>query len=341
MRMAGPRKPGGRGARVVPVLLQRPAAARLPRSLRGTKYVDFSDHKTFEIGLAQLLDLMDDGTLGIERRMKLERIEFIHGDQLTAALKRNIERILINYQAYTHRFGFRSRNGAFEMSFDTTTEFISYYDQVYDRIVTNIDYAGEEDYLRRDYTHHALATARADLWNRLNVSWELAGIESGLAAYFPCSFKGSHLFGDGAAHLAGESVAFFDLTNTRQAREIEKNGDSVATVGLEVWGGAFWRLRAELGSGVADRLLWRAWSITRSTVRRFDLEFIRCLSSLDAEAHKGRHTRRLNEVFAERGIGVGSTRSKSRRAATLSRSAKRPHLSRRGGARSSSGSRRK
>jgi hypothetical protein len=158
MRMAGPRKPGGRGARVVPVLLQRPAAALLPRSLRGTKYVDFSDHKTFEIGLAQLLDLMDDGTLGIERRMKLERIEFIHGDQLTAALKRNIERILINYQAYTHRFGFRSRNGAFEMSFDTTTEFISYYDQVYDRIVTNIDYAGEEDYLRR--------TTRTMRWQR-------------------------------------------------------------------------------------------------------------------------------------------------------------------------------
>jgi hypothetical protein len=140
----------------------------------------------------------------------------------------------------------------------------------------------------------------------------LAGIESGLAAYFPCSFKGSHLFGDGAAHLAGQSVPFFDLTNTRQTHEIEKNSESVATAGLEVWGGAFWRLRAELGSSIADRLLWRAWSATHAGARRFDLEFMRCLSRLDAAGYKGRHTRQLREVFAERGITVGATRLKRR-----------------------------
>jgi hypothetical protein len=128
MRMATIRRPGGLGARLVPLLLERPAASRLPQSLRDTKYVDFSDHRTFESGLAQLLDLMDDGTPAAKGHRKLERIEFIHGDQLTAALKRNIERILIKYQAYTHRLGYRSKNGAFEMSFDTTTEFISYYD---------------------------------------------------------------------------------------------------------------------------------------------------------------------------------------------------------------------
>jgi hypothetical protein len=303
MRMAGNRRPGGRRARVVPLLLQRRAASRLPPTLRGTKYVDFSDHKTFEIGMAQLVDLMYDGAVGTERRRNLERIEFIHGDLLTEPLKRNIERILVEFQAYTHRLGFRSRNGAVEMSVETTTAFISYYDPVQDRIVTNIAYAGEEDYLRRDYTHHALATARADLWNRGSASWELASIESGLAAYFPCSFKNSHLFGEGAAHLVGESAPFFDLTNTRQMHEIKKSSDSVATTGLEVWGGTFWRLRAEFGRTVADRLLWRAWSSMRAGVPRFDVEFIRCLSSLDAETYKGRHTRRLRAIFAERGVG--------------------------------------
>ncbi len=105
-------------ARLVPVLLERKAAARLPRMLRDTKYVDFSDQKTFEIGLAQLLDLMGRGSTAVGRRSHLERIEFIRSEQLSAALRRNIERILIDYQAYLKRIGFRSRFGAFEIAFE-------------------------------------------------------------------------------------------------------------------------------------------------------------------------------------------------------------------------------
>jgi TIR domain len=304
VRMATPGEARGRVARLVPILLERPAANRLPKSLRDTKYVDFSDYKTFEVGLAELLDLMADDRSTSRPRKRIEGIEFIHGDQLTAALKNNIERILTEYEAYIHRLGFRSKNGAFEISFENSKNFISYYDPIYDRIVTNIDYAGEEDYLRRDYTHHVLATTRLDLWNRASVKMDLGGIESGLAAYFPCSFKGRHLFGDGAAHLAGQSVPLFDLTNTRQTSEIKNTTESIATAGLEVWGGMFWRLRTELGSRIADRLLWRAWSAMRGEVKRFDLEFIRCLVKFDGDTYKGRHVRQITGVFAERGIGT-------------------------------------
>jgi len=313
MKLAKPGRSHGRAARLVPVLLKRPAVKRLPQALRDTKYVDFSDNKTFEIGLAQLLDLMDDGTPATGRRPRIERIEFIHGDRLTAALKKNIERILLKYEVYTHRLGFRSKYGAFEISFESTDAFISYYDSQYDRIVTNEAYAGEEDYLRRDYTHHALAMTRQGLWNHASQNWDLAGIESGLAAYFPCSFKGSHLFGDGAAHIAGQSVPFFDLTNTRTASEIEKTSESVATAALEVWGGLFWQLRAQLGARIADRLLWRAWSKLRARVRRFDLELLRCLLRLDVESHQGRHSAQIRTAFAERGLAAGRATAREAR----------------------------
>jgi hypothetical protein len=245
---------------------------------------------------------MGRGTPAAGRQSHLERIEFIHGDQLSAALRRNIERILVDYQAYLQRIGFRSKFGAFEMSFERTRKFISYYDPQYDRIVTNEAYAGEEDYLRRDYTHHALSTTRKDLWTRGQSNWTVAAIESGLAAYFPCSFKGGHLFGDGAAHIAGQSVPFFDLTNIRGFAEIEKTDDSIATTGLEVWGGAFWELRAQVGTRIADRLLWRAWSALSTRARRSDLAFLRCLLALDREAYAGRHATRIKTIFSERGL---------------------------------------
>lgn len=307
-------------ARLVPVLLERKAAARLPRMLRDTKYVDFSDQKTFETGLAQLLDLMGRGSPAVGRRSHLERIEFIRSERLSAALRRNIERILIDYQAYVKRIGFRSRFGAFEIAFEQTKDFISYYDPQYDRIVTNDEYAGEEDYLRRDYTHHALSTARTDLWTRAQRDWTLGAIESGLAAYFPCSFKGNHLFGDGAAHIAGGTVPLFDLTNVREFAEVKKTSDSIATTGLEVWAGAFWELRAQAGVRITDRLLWRAWSMANTNVRRSDVEFLRCLLALDREAHKGRHATLIRDVFRARGLkssrpraGAPSLHSEARR----------------------------
>jgi hypothetical protein len=304
MMLAAKRSSSKHLARLVPVLLERNAANRLPRMLRDTKYVDFSDHKQFELGLAQLMDLMGSELPVAGRRMRLERIEFIDGERLPAALRRNIQRMLIAYQAYMHRIGFRSKYDAFEMAFEQTNEFISYYNPQYDRIVTNDTYAGEEDYLRRDYTHHALATARKDLWNRGQVDWTLAAIESGLAAYFPCSFKGSHLFADGAAHIDGESSPFFDLTNTRGFAEIKKNNDSIGTTGLEVWGGAFWELRAQVSARIADKLLWRTWSALSTKTRRSDINFLQCLLELDREEYEGRHATRIADIFSERGLKI-------------------------------------
>ena len=64
-----------------------------------------------------------------------------------------------------------------------------------------------------------------------------------------------------------------------------KEKDSVGTTGLEVWAGAFWELRAQAGVRIADRLLWRAWSILNTNGRRSDADFLRRLLALDREAH--------------------------------------------------------
>jgi len=302
--MAARRTSKNRIARIVPLLLERQAAGKLPKSLHDTKYVDFSDPRRFEEGLAQLVNLMGrDSTT--EHAKNLERIEFIGAESISAALRANIVRMFNDYQRYMRRLGFRSKFGAFEVAFDAGESMISSYDPQYDRITTSAAYAGEEDYLRRDYTHHALSTARSDLWGRVTADWTLAAIESGLAAYFPCSFKGHHLFGDSAARIAGQSVPLFDLTNTRRFAEIKRNAESVATDGLEAWGGAFWQLRAQLGTRRTDALLWRAWSELGTRAQRSDLELLRCLVRLDGAAHAGKHANTIRSIFAERGLRPG------------------------------------
>ncbi len=292
-----------RKATIVPVLLDRQALKKLPQALRDLKYVDFSTRQFFEVALAQVMELIGHGLSRLPKKRGIEKIEFVRGDAISAALRANITRLLADYQAYIRRLGFRSRDGALDMAFERDASFISSYDPTYDRIVTHEAYAGEEDYLRRDYTHHALVTTRPEQWRRSGRDWSLAALESGLAAYFPCSFRDHHLFGDGAARILGQEVPLFDLTNMRRFGEIEDNAESVATAGLEVWGGAFWQVRAALGARRADTLLWRVWCEFKAAPRRNDLAFARLLVKLAGTQHE-----RIARIFVERGLALSRRR---------------------------------
>jgi TIR domain len=309
--MAARHSSRSRVAKIVPLLLERRAAGKLPTNLRDTKYVDFSDPRRFEEGLAQLVDLMIRDSPAAARRRSLERIEFIGGESVSAALRTNIVRMFEDYQVYIRRLGFRSKFGAFDVAFASDESMISSYDPQYDRIITNAAYAGEEDYLRRDYTHHALFTTRPDLSGRLGADWTLAAIESGLAAYFPCSFKGHPLFGDSAARIAGQTTPLFDLTNVRRFAEVKNDAESVATDGLEVWGGLFWQLRAQLGALKTDALLWRAWTELNIRARRSDDEFLCALVRLDSALHATKHAAAIRDIFVERGVRAAKVKMRA------------------------------
>ena len=313
--MAARHSSRSRIAKIVPLLLERRAAGKLPTKLRDTKYVDFSDPRRFEEGLAQLVDLMIRDSPAAARRRSFEHIEFVGGESVSAALRTNIVRMFEDYQVYMRRLGFRSKFGAFDVAFTGDESMISSYDPQYDRINTNAAYAGEEDYLRRDYTHHALLTTRPDLSDRLGADWTLAAIESGLAAYFPCSFKGRPLFGDSAARIAGKTTPLFDLTNVRRFAEIKNDAASVATDGLEVWGGLFWQLRAQLGTRKTDALLWRAWSELNVRARRSDQEFLCVLVRLDRALYATNHAAAIHGIFVERGLRAGRAAPRKRPAA--------------------------
>jgi hypothetical protein len=102
----------------------------------------------------------------------------------------------------------------------------------------------------REYSHHVLLEAAS------NGPIGASAVESALADFFPASFLGSPLIGEGLGPLfqlktsyirrLDNSLAYPDVQNEAHARG-------------EVWAGALWACRQELGQTVVDSAPAKAW----------------------------------------------------------------------------------
>lgn len=196
---------------------------------------------------------------------KVERIEeqigFKPSAALSPALKESLEDALARFRTYLTGLGYQPQAGRIEVFVDPEVQDNAYYDGRKNQIVIAPAFAVDPDVIYRSYTHHALSTVReVDYGKR-----QLAAIESGLADYFPCSFKNHPRLGEklvsvlrerrGAAGL--DRPALRDLANERRFDELDAG--AVSQDAGEVWGGAFWAMRALLGPERADRLLFEVW----------------------------------------------------------------------------------
>ena len=188
---------------------------------------------------------------------KLERAAFEPSSALTPKLQSDLQASFEAYQAYLVGLGYKPlTEGNVKIFVDPSLE-NAHYDG--ERIVIGKRLADDTDALFRQYTHRALQS-NSD-WRSVTVQ-ELA-VESGLADYFPCSYKDNPLFGERLVHVFRHypgyeyKRALRTMDNERKFTETANDTDP-HSVG-EIWSGAFWEIRARLGQSAADKVLYSTW----------------------------------------------------------------------------------
>jgi hypothetical protein len=129
-----------------------------------------------------------------------------------------------------------------------------------DRIRIDATYAGDTDWVLRDYTHSVL-TASLEL-----ADYGESLVESGVAAYFVCSFRDDPVFGRKTLSMHGAKEQTFHLgAATRISPTPPADEDEFAEAHreqTEAWGAMLWEVRTLIGSLVCDEIVAKAWIVS-------------------------------------------------------------------------------
>jgi hypothetical protein len=117
--------------------------------------------------------------------------------------------------------------------------------------------------------------------------------------------KSIHVFRARAAEGQFPHPYLRNLDNERSFDEVDPTDSKTIeqhNVG-EIWGGAFWKLRALLGKEEADKLLFKTWIATNLTPG-FGLKFVKQLIELHEQAGEENHVAQIKAIFKKRGLKV-------------------------------------
>jgi uncharacterized protein YoxC len=248
---------------------------------------------------------------GLTRRVSgiEEKVEF--KSPVNPDLKKRLESTLRQYQEFFKSLGYKPETDhvVVDIRADPVPGAISYYEPSTHTLTIDKTYANDTDMLLREYSHHVLYSG-TDIKIPTNVveTWAFIAIESGLANYFACSFKGSPSFGETTAMILKMPANSWSLQNQRRITELKPQAYSILSDGGQIWGGAFWDLRQDLGQEVADKLLYRAWfSLSPSDVKSNDPSvFVRKILDADHTPEAAKHKEQIRMVFANRGLSLQS-----------------------------------
>jgi hypothetical protein len=174
----------------------------------------------------------------------------------------------------------------------------AYY--IENRITLAETVADDPDLVCREYSHHVLMDVVAQ--DRPG-SQAARAVESGLADYLTCSFKGNPLWAPQAVKVVEALLPSFAgrpaIRNLENRRRFDDVPAGVAPIELgEIWGGALWELRSLFGRARADKLAVAAWKQTDDYGDGIvDAAFARRLAAL-----AGDHAADVEGVFRRRGL---------------------------------------
>jgi len=135
-------------------------------------------------------------------------------------------------------------------------------------------------------------------------------VESGLAAYFPCSFNDRANFGEESAVLLRQTMQqilpdIWTLENERKLSELKMNSSPGPILdGIQIWGGVFWAIRQALGKATTDKLLYDTWiSLTAADLQSKEpVMFAKKLIDKDEEISKGKYVNQIKAILKQRGL---------------------------------------
>ena len=234
-----------------------------------------------------------------EKVSKIEQaVKFKPSASLTPELKQNLGRVFGSFHSYLQAVGFSLGKNPPIAFVDPSVQEQTYYDPSQNQIVISSDWVGFEDAGLREYTYYSLVAVNKDL----SQTQSLQGLESGLADYFPCSFLNrsefaKELFESIEKKNPGFKLPPRDLDNQRSFTEIQASTD-LHDAG-NIWGGAFWQLRKQIGKDAADKLLFVTWKSLRTTDPKV---FAKDLVRQDVAIFSGAHGQQIQTLFQGRGL---------------------------------------
>jgi Patatin-like phospholipase len=235
-------------------------------------------------------------------------IKFKPSHVITPDVQKKLNSVIYRFRVYVHRLGFTPKRAWVEVEDLPDDPVNMYYSHELNAIRVGKELADEYDGIMRDYTHYICFENGTHQWE------DLVGLESGLADYFPCSFKGSPEFGARAVEIVNKANPgqfsrpyLRELDNARRFDTLEDSPESHDEG--EVWGGAFWEMRHALGkdaqgNNLADVLLLRTvMNLTPPGVgKEARVGFVRQLLEQERRVTGGRFAAAIRDVFRKRGL---------------------------------------
>jgi hypothetical protein len=208
-----------------------------------------------------------------------------------------------SFQRYLNTVGYRETSKQIKLDIrdDVGTGAVANYDANTGTMIIQKRYASVPDFLNQEYMHHVLYGRSGIPDGSLSA---YSAIESGLATYFPCSYRNSPRFGEDATVPPADD-SFLDLSEKRPFGDLRDDNDATAAKdGAEIWGAAFWEMRRVLGQAAADKLLFDAWQAFPREGARTDgrKHFVQRLIEADSKQFAARYEERIRNVFIQRGM---------------------------------------
>jgi hypothetical protein len=243
------------------------------------------------------------------------RFRFIESS-MPEATKENLQSKLQQFETYLQKIGFKAqenppiRLGALGEEHEGPESAVCYYNTKGKKgepeIFIRIDFANESDLVLWQYASHVLVTERLQ---SLSVPAEREdyanqyyyAIESGLAAYFTCSFL------DRPTLAPNVPAAVARPANLREKGEVVAatvNIEWATSKGAALWGSLYWDIREAIGQEHADLVLRNTWlSIDENKPSdeqplHFREKFLASAQNIDG----GKWLPKLQEILKHRGL---------------------------------------
>jgi hypothetical protein len=285
---------------------------------------DLSGIPNLQANISSLTDKYHDLSGKVDQ---LEHITVEQRAQLPAAIqehlgeiKAEISKEISDYRSYLQSIGYTIPTTSLSVEISGGDDYNAYFDGA--KIVVGSNMVRMPDVIYREYTLRMLKEVNPNTYTIGD--WKAAAIVSGLADYFPCSYRGDPKFGVEAskliAPLAPTAIPNGYLRNLANDRQfVGDDAPPAAPAGQastemhnagEVWGGAFWDVRRILGCKdevkgcqKADRILLASVPSLKAAPEE-GVPFAASIIDNTGRAVGDEEAKQVHDAFAKRGLSV-------------------------------------
>jgi hypothetical protein len=185
----------------------------------------------------------------------------VFAGDIEPALQDRLATGLDDYHRYLQKLGLAADGVLPKVRVGSLVSENAYYNRMENELVVGEAIKEDLDRVLRLYTFHVLGRDDEGGWAAR------APVASGLAYYFPCSYRKDPIFGKISARalerVRGSSVAWVDLRDELSFEMMRETDLDPADSG-RVWAAVLWEVRQSVGASATDQAAVAAWRGTKA-----------------------------------------------------------------------------